>query len=155
MGAGEKKLLLVASPGGHMSEMIKLANVFSNDLVEIALASYGISDEERFVWAKQYYPVRWYGRSLRAMFTFWDSINVIRKYRPDWICSTGGGVCVPFFICAAFYRIPCVYIESFSRPGSFSLTGTILDHLKLTRYFYVRYENQRNLGRLRKIYVAS
>lgn len=135
------KVMLIASTGGHLSQLVNLADcwrayerhwiTFRKPDAESAL------DGERVTWA--HHPVtRNAGNAVRNFFL---AIRVLRAERPDVLVSTGAGVALPFFLVARFLRIRTVYLEAFERLDSPALTGALV--YPLTDYFCLQWEDQR------------
>lgn len=49
--------------------------------------------------------------------------KVLADRRPALVVSTGAGVAAPFFLVAAWRRIPTLYLEVFDRVDSATMTG--------------------------------
>jgi UDP-N-acetylglucosamine:LPS N-acetylglucosamine transferase len=62
------------------------------------------------------------------------SVAVIRRYRPDVLLSTGGGVSVPLFIIGKMAGARLVYVESITRVHEPSLSGKLVYPL-VDRFF--------------------
>ena len=63
--------------------------------------------------------------------------RVIRERDPDVILSTGAGVAVPFFWVGRLLGRRCVYVESFTRVHSLSLTGRLVH--RFAHAFFVQW----------------
>ncbi len=61
------------------------------------------------------------------------------KEKPDVIISTGALATVPFCIAGKLMKKKVIYIESFARVDSPSLTGKIMYKLKLADLFIVQW----------------
>jgi UDP-N-acetylglucosamine:LPS N-acetylglucosamine transferase len=89
--------------------------------------------EEDVVWA--YHPTN---RSLTNLARNGRlAVGVLRSRRPVALISTGAGVAVPFFYAAKVMSIPSIFIESFSRITSPSLSGRLVSRMAST--FYVQW----------------
>lgn len=135
------KVMLIASTGGHLSQLVNLREVwqpyqrhwvtFRKPDAQAALAG------EQVTWA--YHPVT---RNIpNAIRNFFLAIRVLRRERPTVIVSTGAGVALPFFLVARFLRIRTVYIEAFERLNRPAMTGALC--YPLTDYFCLQWEDQR------------
>lgn len=133
--------MLIASTGGHLSQLVNLADcwrdydrhwvTFRKPDAESSL------DGEMVTWA--HHPVT---RNIpNAVRNFFLAVRVLRRERPDVIVSTGAGVALPFFLVARLLRIRTVYLEAFERLDSKSLTGALC--YPLTDYFCLQWEDQR------------
>lgn len=135
------KLLLVASTGGHLSQLLLLRSwwekhqrhwvSFQKGDAVSTLAS------ERVTWA--HHPTT---RSLRQLMrNFGVAWRVLRAERPDLLVSTGAGVALPFFVLAPLFGVRTVYIEVFDRIDHATLTGAMC--YPLSDLFAVQWPEQR------------
>jgi beta-1,4-N-acetylglucosaminyltransferase len=120
------KVLLVASNGGHLLQLLQLADLWpqerrhwvtfqKSDAVSL-LAS------ERVTWA--YHPTN---RNLPNLIrNFGLALRMVRRRRVQAIVTTGAGVAVPFVIVGRLLGVNVVYIESMARITSPSLTGRLV-----------------------------
>lgn len=144
------KALLISSAGGHYSELrkIKLDTKYRTYIVSEKTKNQGNTSID-------YYMI-YSTRSQIIKYLFISIINVIRslyiilKVKPDVIISTGAHTCVPFFMFAKIFKIKSIYIESYAKVNSTSLTykiikrfctkiivqhKTMLEHSKNSEYF--------------------
>ncbi len=119
------KLCLVASHGGHMTELLALQDAFREH--EVFYCSY-VS------------PV---DRGLQPLYTFpnlterpWHLVPVLvrvfrllRTERPDVIVSTGAEIAIPFCLLGRLLGVRVVFIESVCRVRTPSVTGRLLYYL--------------------------
>ncbi|RIX26622.1 glycosyltransferase family protein [Amnibacterium setariae] len=118
-------LLLIASTGGHLAQLLSLRAwwqqhertwvTFDKEDAVSALA------DERVVWA--HHPVTRNARN--AVRNLGLAVRTLRRLRPDVVVTTGAGVSLPFFVVARFLRIRTVYIEVFDRIDSPTLNGRL------------------------------
>ena len=124
-----KKILMVASSGGHMEELTRLKKIRkkynccwvteSNDFQK-----YGDSDEV------QYYVPQINRREItfipKFIYLFFKAMYILLKEKPYCIVSTGALISYPFCRLARWMGIKVVFIESFARVNELSLTGRLL-----------------------------
>lgn len=119
------KLLLVASTGGHLAQLLELRDwwqaherhwvTFCKPDAVSSLAN------ESVTWA--YHPTT---RNVpNAMRNLVLAGEVIRHQRPDVVVSTGAGVAVPFFLVARFARVRTAYLEVYDRVELPTLSGRL------------------------------
>lgn len=123
--AARSRALLVCSPGGHLSQMMRLRPWWERH--ERTWVSFDKADArshlaaEDTVWA--FHPttrnIPNLIRNLRL------ARRVLRDVRPDVVVSNGAGVAVPFFWLARRMGIATVYVEVFDRVDSPTLTGRL------------------------------
>ena len=113
-----KKVIFISSTGGHLSELMQLKDIFKKYDYHI------ITD------------------MISYMFKF--SYNIIKsfflyiKIRPDVIVTTGAHTAVPMCYIAKLFNKKVVFIESFARVNSKSMSGKIIN--KIADIFIVQHE---------------
>lgn len=118
-----KQFMLVASAGGHLAELQKLALANHPDSIIITEKTDSINNPN-------YKYLRYGTRSKIFVYPFIFMSNFMRatyylyRYRPNYLISTGAHSCVPFFLFAKIIlpRIKTIYIESFAKVNSPSMT---------------------------------
>lgn len=120
--------MLVASAGGHLAELEKLALAKHPDSIIITEKTSSINNPN--------YKYLGYGtRSKMLTYPFIFVSNCLRamyyllRYRPKYLISTGAHSCVPFFLFAKLFgprRIRRIYIESFAKVNEPSMTYNII-----------------------------
>jgi UDP-N-acetylglucosamine:LPS N-acetylglucosamine transferase len=146
-----ERILLVASPGGHLLQMLALEHAW-HDLdrrwVTLAAAdSEHLLADEHVVHAHGPTPrnIPNLLRNLRL------AVRTIRDYKPDVILSTGAALAVPFFLIGRAYGVRLVYVESFTRVRRPALSGRLV--YPLADAFFVQWST--NTRRRRAIYAGS
>ncbi len=122
----EPQVLLVASSGGHLLELLELADeyppatrhwvTFDKPDARVLLAG------ERVTFA--YGPTnRHLGNLIRnALLAF----RVVLRTRPRAVITTGAGVAVPFLYAARLLGRRAIYVESLARIDQLSLSGRLV-----------------------------
>jgi beta-1,4-N-acetylglucosaminyltransferase len=134
------KVMLVASTGGHLSQLLQLKQWWSQDerhwvtfQKEDAVSAL---DGETVTWA--YHPTtRNVPNALRNLRLAWTTL---RDSRPDLVVSTGAGVAVPFFVVSRLMGIHTAYIEVFDRISRPTLTGGLC--YPITDAFCLQWQEQ-------------
>jgi UDP-N-acetylglucosamine:LPS N-acetylglucosamine transferase len=136
----EDHVLLVASSGGHLAQLLALEPWWRER--RRTWVTFGTEDArsqldgEEAAWA--YHPTT---RSvLNLVRNFGLAVRVLRRERPDVVVSTGAAVAFPFFLIAKLMRVPTVYIEVYDRLDSPTLTGKMCR--PITDLFCVQWEEQ-------------
>jgi beta-1,4-N-acetylglucosaminyltransferase len=122
----QRPLLLVCSSGGHLLQLVGLAEAFSAfprlwvtfDKPDARALLAGERVLHAFGPTNRNVPNLL--RNLRL------ALGVLRRERPRAIVSTGAGVAVPFAWLGKMMGIPVVYIESVTRITSLSLSGRMI-----------------------------
>ncbi|MHB8245836.1 MAG: UDP-N-acetylglucosamine--LPS N-acetylglucosamine transferase [Acidimicrobiales bacterium] len=118
-------MLLVASSGGHLAQLIPVAKLW--DSAERLWVTFDTPDAISLLAAER---VRWaHHPTTRSMVNllrnFRMAWSLLRSERPRIVVSTGAGVAVPFFIGAWLLGIPRVFIEVYDRIDSRTLSGRL------------------------------
>lgn len=120
------RLLLVASTGGHLTQLVAMRKWWENfDRTWVTFnnqhASSVLAGEEVI---HAYSPTtRNVPNAIRNMLL---ARRVLSEHNPDLVVSTGAGVAAPFFIVAHLRGTRTMYIEVIDRIASRTLTGRIV-----------------------------
>ena len=149
--AATERILLVASPGGHLQQMLALKPAWG-DLesrwvtLEAADTKYLLDPAAR---------VLAHGPAARNIPNFFRNLRlawrIVRDYKPDVILSTGAALAVPFFVVGRVLGIRLVYVESFTRVHRPALAGRLV--YPFTGAFFVQWPTSSH--RRRAIYAGS
>ena len=138
-----RRVLLVSSAGGHLSQLLQLRPWWVHH--ERRWVSFDLPDArskldgEDFTGA--FHPTtRNVVNLVRNTPLAW---KVIRDFKPDVVISNGAGVAVPFFTVARMLGIPTVYLEVYDRIDTRTLTGKLVR--PLTSLFCVQWPEQQVL----------
>lgn len=140
---GAPRVLLVASTGGHLAQLMLLRSWWSQYdrtwvTFDKADARSALADED-VVFA--YHPTT---RNLpNAVRNLALARSTIARTRPSLVVSTGAGVAAPFFLVARARRVPSLYLEVFDRVSSATMTGRMC--YPLATAFCVQWEDQQRL----------
>jgi UDP-N-acetylglucosamine:LPS N-acetylglucosamine transferase len=124
-----RKLLLVASSGGHMEELTRLKSITERyDCCWVTeknnFQKYGKVEEI------QYYVPQVNRREilfpLKFFLLFFVAFYVLIKEKPEVVISTGALISYPFCRLAKMMGKKVIFIESFARVNELSLTGKLL-----------------------------
>jgi beta-1,4-N-acetylglucosaminyltransferase len=146
-----ERILLVASPGGHLLQMLALEPAWgglrrtwvtltrpdATDLLAAEDVVFAHGPTERNI-----------PNLLRNLWLAW---RTVRRCRPDVILSTGAALAVPFFIVGRLYGSRLVYVESLTRVNELALSGRLV--YPLTDTFFVQW--QMGARPRRAIYAGS
>ena len=127
-----KKICIVSSCGGHLTEVRALLPVYGeyehfyviNDRIILPPDMEGRT-----------YFIRHSERDLLFFVNLWEAWRILSKERPSLILSTGAGPIVPFALVGKLFRIPIIFIETFTGVKEPSLSGRIM-YLLADRFIY-------------------
>jgi len=120
-------MLMVASSGGHLTQLVELAPRISPRRTQ-TWASFDGDHASSILKGRQtdfvpYIPPRGYLPLLRAIPR---AMSVIRRRRPSAVISTGSGIALAFLPIARIWGAEAHYIESATRAEGPSQTGRVL-----------------------------
>ena len=126
------KICIVSSCGAHLTEVRALKPAYErydhfyvlNDRVLLPKDMEG----------KTYF-IRHSERDWLFFLNLCEAWRILLKERPSLILSTGAGPVVPFALVGKLFRVPTLFIETFTRVVRPSLTGRIMHYLA-DRLFY-------------------
>lgn len=126
------KICIVSSCGGHLTEVRTLAPAFhSYEHFYVLNDRISLPEDMR----DRTYFMKHSERDRLFAVNLWEAWKILRREKPALILSTGAGPAVPFALVGKLLRIPNVFIETFTRVTSPSLTGRIMYRLA-DRFFY-------------------
>lgn len=119
-------VLLVASSGGHLLQLVQLLEVWPSD--QRVWVAFDTADARSLLRGEQvWYAHHPTNRSVRNLLrNFVLAVRLIRKVRPRAVVTTGAGVAVPFCYVGRLFGSRVVYIESMARISQPSLTGRLV-----------------------------
>jgi beta-1,4-N-acetylglucosaminyltransferase len=139
--AVKAKVCVVSSCGGHLTEVRALRGSYERfDHFYVLNDRVLLPDDMRDVT----YFIRHSERDVLFLVNLWEAYRILHRERPTIILSTGAGPAVPFALVGRLLGIPTVFVETFTRIDTPSLTGRIMYRLAhrfvyqwpgLARYF--------------------
>jgi beta-1,4-N-acetylglucosaminyltransferase len=135
------KVALVSSTGGHFSELLQLVpgvEDFKYFIVTEENSTSGSIGEK--------HPVHFLKQQERKDFFFFNvflnniyrSFRILMKEKPDVIISTGAGATVPICLLGKLLRKRIIFIESFAKVNSPTMTGRIV--YRFSDKFYIQWQ---------------
>lgn len=130
-----KKVLFIASTGGHLSELLQLSPIFKD--YDYALVTektksnmglrkkypkrvyYLISGTYTTLSAKLLYPFKFLGNCFKSLYLFF-------KLKPDVVITTGTHNTVPMCYIAHFFKKKVIFIETFANSQGPTRSGKMV-----------------------------
>lgn len=138
-----RRVFLVSSAGGHLTQLLRLAKGLTDyeihlvtEATPVALRSnYGEFSCSHFLIhggreKKMLYPLKLLINSSKSLWLF-------IKYRPRVIISTGAHTAVPICLIGKLSSSKIIFIESFARVSTPSMSGRIL--YRVADRFYIQW----------------
>jgi UDP-N-acetylglucosamine:LPS N-acetylglucosamine transferase len=127
-----KKICIVSSCGGHLTEIRLLRPVYARYQYFYVLNDRVALPEDM---QDRTYFIRHSERDWLFFVNLYEAWRILLRERPSLIVSSGAGPVVPFALIGKLLRIPTLFIENCSRVTVPSLTGRIMYRLA-DRFFY-------------------
>ena len=147
-----KRVLFVASTGGHLDELLQLDKMFKNYDYHIVTektksnlglkkkydnrVSYLVYGTYTGILNKVIYP-------FKLLFNTFKSFLIYMKYRPEFIVSTGAHTSGPMCLIGHLLGSKVIFIETFANSKTKSVTGSIV--YKFADLFIVQWESMLEL----------
>lgn len=123
-----KKMCMAASLGGHLEEIARLASLKQEYEIFVVTEKGGFQEVNL---CNNVYHVEHLNRKevlffVKIISVFFRSFRILLKEKPDVIISTGALATYPICLLGKLMRIKIIYIESFARVDTPSLTGKMM-----------------------------
>lgn len=143
-----KNILLISSLGGHLEQLLSLKSVIDQYEVTIVteknLSTKKLKDTYENI---LYVPFVSRKNLFRFIFNYvkilFISIKILIKVKPEIIISTGAGCVLPICILGRISGKKIIFIETFSRINSKTITGRICYYF--AHVFVVQWEQLKEL----------
>lgn len=133
------KILLVASNGGHLVQLLRLKNAFVEYTDGIVLVSTSDSPPKT-TFKFNYHKVSDsnFSEKIKLLKTCFEALKVILRERPDLVVTTGAA---PGLFCLFWNRVffrDAIWFDSIANTEKLSLSGRVAK--KLTKYCYSQWQ---------------
>lgn len=131
-----KRILIVASSGGHLTQALAGSSLINHRIVvtnKSGVVKLRCNDVE--------FNSRDTTKNIFIHFlNFFLAINIFLKFNVAGIFSTGGPMCLPFLLVAKMLGKKIYYLDTMSRIDDLSNTGKLVYKLKLYDEFVVQWD---------------
>jgi len=138
-----KKVMYICSVGGHLTQMLQMKEIFNKHKYVLITEKTDVTKEMKNEYNTEYliYGSRKYLLKYLIIFTLniFKSMYLFIKYRPDVIISTGTHTAVPMCYIGWLFRKKVIYIESFAKNKTPTLTGKLV--YPIATKFIVQWES--------------
>lgn len=144
----QKKVMFIASTGGHLSELLQLAPCFTKyDFTIVTEKTKSNMGLKKKYPGRVHYIILGTYTTLRAKLTYlfklfancWISLYLMIKIRPDFVVTTGSHNVGPMCCLAKLFGKKVIFIETFANNSSPTKAGRII--YKFADYFIVQWES--------------
>ena len=137
-----KKICLISSSGGHFEQLLMLRKLAENNEIFIVTEKTKYNKKDK----KINYFVNQVNRKetlflLKMALILIKSLYIFIKEKPDVIISTGVLSSIPMMFIGHLFNKKVIYIESFAKISSPTMTGNLIYKHKIADRFYVQWEN--------------
>lgn len=142
-----KRILLIASVGGHLTQLLELKTLFKQYDYHLVTEATPVTKElvDKYHVSFLAYGARNY--PFRYIFKF--SYNVIKSFylfirqHPDVVITTGAHTSVPMCYIAKLFRKKVIFIESFAKSQSPTLSGRMV--YPIADLFIIQWESMKEI----------
>lgn len=135
-----KKICFIASSGGHFEQLMMLKPIMDK------YDSFIVTEKTSYLPVKEVskvYFLKQVNRHEKAFIlimivNFMKTLKIFIKEKPDIIISTGALATIPMCLIGKLFRKKLIFIESFAKITSPTLTGKLI--YKFADQFYVQWE---------------
>lgn len=139
----KKRVMFISSVGGHLTQMLQLKDVFNDYNYVLVTEKTEVTKDMKNKYKTEFlvYGSRQYIFSYIFKFTFniLKSIYLFAKYRPKVIVTTGVHTAVPMCYIARLFGRKVIFIESFAKRTSPTLSGRMVYPIATT--FVVQWDS--------------
>ena len=138
-----KRVMFISSVGGHLTQLLELKPLFNDYNYVLVTEKTDVTKEMKNKYNMAYlvYGTREYLISYLFKFSFniLKSFYLFLKYRPQVIVTTGAHTAVPMCYIARLFRRKVIFIESYAKRTSPTLSGRLV--YKVATTFIVQWES--------------
>ena len=137
------KICFAASSGGHFEQLMMLKPLMNkyNSFVVTEKTSYSSNVEGFTNYGLMQVNRKELSMPFRLIINGFKSIRILMKEKPDVVITTGVLAMIPLCLLAKICGKKLIYIESFAKINSPTLTGKLL--YKYADRFYVQWESMK------------
>ena len=136
-----KKICLISSSGGHFEQLLTLRKLSeNNDIFIVTEKTKYIKDDKKI----NYYVNQINRKEIlfipKMILIFFESLIIYLKEIPDVIISTGVIAAIPMLFIGHIFKKKVIYIESFAKISSPTMTGKLIYKKHWANQFYVQWK---------------
>lgn len=144
MERNNKKICLISSSGGHFEQLLMLRKLEEKNNLFIVTEKTKYNKNDK----KINYFVKQVNRKeplfiLKMIMILFKSLYIFIKEKPDVVISTGVLAAIPMMFIAHTFKKKVIYIESFAKISSPTMTGKLIYKKNIADQFYVQWESMK------------
>lgn len=137
------KVIFAASSGGHYAQLMQLKPVMEKcDSVIVTEKTDSMEKGEHMYLLKQTNRREW-KCLFYELYNLFYSIYILAKEKPDILVTTGVLAIIPLCLLGKLCGVKLVYIESFAKIRSGTMTGKLL--YRFADKFFVQWESMKEV----------
>lgn len=138
----KKKVCLISSSGGHFEQLLMLRKLNQKNDIFIVTEKTKYNKKDK----KINYFIPQVNRKeflfvFKMFFILIKSFYIFIKEKPDVIISTGVLASIPMLFIGHIFKKKVIYIESFAKINSPTMTGKLIYRKHIADQFYVQWES--------------
>lgn len=137
-----KKICLISSSGGHFEQLLMLRKLSDSYDVFIVTEKTKYNKADKKI---NYYVYQVNRKEIlfipKMIGIFFKSLFIYIKEKPDVIISTGVLAAIPMLFIGHIFKKKVIYIESFAKINSPTMTGKLVYKRKWADQFYVQWKS--------------
>lgn len=137
-----KKICLISSSGGHFEQLLMLRKLEKNNKIFIVTEKTKYNKKDKKI---NHYVMQVNRKEplfiIKMLLIAIKSFYIFLKERPDVIISTGVLAAIPMIFIGHIFKKKVIYIESFAKINSPTMTGKLVYKKNLADQFYVQWES--------------
>ncbi len=139
-----KKICLISSSGGHFEQLLCLRPLGEKNDIFIVTEKTKYNKKDKKI---NHYVMQVNRKEplfiLKMFCIFVKSLIIYLVERPDVIISTGVLSAIPMLMIGHFFKKKVIYIESFAKITSPTMTGKLIYKKHIADRFYVQWESMK------------
>lgn len=137
-----KKICLISSSGGHFEQLLMLRKLGEKNSIFVVTEKTKYNKNDKKI---NYFVMQVNRKEPLLIFKMigilFKSIFIFLKEKPDVVISTGVLASIPMLFIAHIFHKKVIYIESFAKINSPTMTGNLIYNKKIADQFYVQWES--------------
>jgi len=137
----KKNICLISSSGGHFEQLLMLRQLSKNNDIFIVTekTKYNKNDKKINYYVKQVNRKEIFF-IIKMILIFVKSLYIYIREKPDVIVSTGVLAAIPMLFIGHIFNKKVIYIESFAKISSPTMTGNLVYKHNIADRFYVQWK---------------
>lgn len=139
-----KKICLISSSGGHFEQLLMLKKLSEDYDTFIVTEKTKYNKKDKKI---NYYVSQVNRKEILFIFKMLlitiKSFFIFLKEKPDVVISTGVLAAIPMMFIGHIFKKKVIYIESFAKISSPTMTGKLIYKKHIADQFYVQWESMK------------